>query len=449
MNVLIPSSIYSFTALFSFSLDKRKEVIIPVVLCCLLLCRGPKSFAGLSRTVVTQERNRASFSKLYRRSRFRTRNIYEDALHEVIERLPATANNATPVTWFLIIDGVCTKRGGFAKIENAIKYRRKKKDKGPTTKAHTFIQGLLITHTGVRLPLARRTFYTKSYCRKTGRKSVKMTELAALIVDTVVVPPLVKVVVLADEFFEGRRLDEACRKRGFIYVVPVDSRRCFADSDGKRLSTTLYEYGAKLNRKKLKRIILKPHAERTALLRRRTGSDDNKRVYCATSEIQNVSGLGDVTVVYSWKIHGKARRLKRKWFKVLISNAMDVDVAMLVEYYELRWQIEIFFRELKSFMGLTDFTGQDFSAYERFVDMVLLAYLFLEWYRLQELSRNRSKKDKGALRVVRTATLRQLFQIEADKASIEYFKKCANNPAAVNRLIKLIDNKSMRAISGS
>jgi hypothetical protein len=444
MNIAIPGVIYSFISLFSYSLDRRKMVLIPVVLSCLLLCRGNKSFAALSRTIVTEERNRAALSKMYRRARFHSRNIFEDAVATVMEQLQSGDYCKKPVTWVLCIDGVCSKRGGFAKIENAIKYRKKGEDsKGRSTKAHTFIQGLLITHTGVRLPLPRRTFYTKEYSKKHGRKPVKMTDLAELIVEDVVVPPMVRVVVLADEFFEGTTLDAACRKRGFIYIVPVDKRRCFGDHEGNRLSGKLYGYGVSLNRKKLKKIVLKSHAEKTVLQRRRTGSDDKKRVYFATSEVQCVSGLGDVTVVYSWKPPLSARRWKRKWFKVLVSNATDMDTATLIEYYELRWQIEIFFRELKSMIGLTDFTGQEFAAYERFFDMILLSYLFLEWYRLRRLSLERSRKLKSSLQTARTGVLLQLFQGEADLASISYIKECGGNKIkleslceSVNRIIK-------------
>jgi hypothetical protein len=435
MNLLIPPIAHTFTGLFAFCLDTRKAVIVPLLLSCLLLCRGPKSHAGLARTIVSEERHRACFCKAYRRSRFNSRNIYADALETVMDPLVQEVGGKQ-VTWFVIIDGVCSRRGGFAKIENAIKYRKKKKDTGRSTKAHTFIQGLLITHLGVRLPLVRRTYYTREYCRAHGKKYVTMIDLAVRIIEGVVVPPTVRIVVLADEFFEGKSLDEVCTKHGYTYIVPVDKRRCFENSDGKRLSGKLHIHGVSMDRTKLTKIVLHPYAERTALLRRRTGSDKNKRVYFATSEVRCVSGLGDVTVVYSWKPQKRARRWKSKWFKALVSNATDLDVATLVEYYELRWQIEIFFRELKSFIGLTDFTGQDFAAYERFVDMVLLAYLFLEWFRLHLMSQARSRKQKASVQTARTGLLIRLFQNEADKASMDLLKSCAGN---ANKLARLFD----------
>ena len=337
------------------------------------------------------------------------------------------------------IDAVCNKRGGFAKIENATKYKKKRKDKGPTTKAHTFVMGLLITHTGVRIPLPRRTYYTRAYCRKHKKKYIKITELAALIIESAIVPPDVKVIVVADEYFEGKLLDTTCNRLGYTYIVPVDSRRCFEDKNGKRRKQTLYEYGKSLIRETLTKIVFRPHQERTALLRRRTGEGKKRRTYFATSEVQRISGLGERTIVYSWKPKTKSRRWKKSWFKVLISNAKDLDVKTLIEYYELRWQIEIFFRELKSFMGFTDYTGQDFAAYERFIDMVLLAYLFLEWYRMQLLAECHRQKDRATIASARIETLLRMFQREADRASVDYISMCGKKPALMSKLLKSIN----------
>ena len=127
MNLAIPGRIQSFVRIFFFSLDKRKGTLFPILLTCMLLCKGPKSYAGLSRTIATYERNRASLCKFFKRKRLCSRNIYEDAMNEVLEHYLEHNRIVKPVVWIVAIDGVCNKRGGFSKIENAIKYRKKKK----------------------------------------------------------------------------------------------------------------------------------------------------------------------------------------------------------------------------------------------------------------------------------------------------------------------------------
>jgi len=60
------------------------------------------------------------------------------------------------------------------------------------------------------------------------------------------------------------------------------------------------------------------------------------------------------------------------------------------------------FRELKSELGIGDFSGQDFEAFERFIDVSLLAFMYLEWCRVQNANSARSRKEKGRLKIMRT-----------------------------------------------
>jgi len=83
------------------------------------------------------------------------------------------------------------------------------------------------------------------------------------------------------------------------------------------------------------------------------------------------------------------------------------------EFYALRWQIEIFFRERKSDLGLCDFTGQDFESYERYVDVCLMAFLFLEWFRASRMKIARTRKEIGRWKVARTRGLKILVRQEA------------------------------------
>ena len=82
----------------------------------------------------------------------------------------------------------------------------------------------------------------------------------------------------------------------------------------------------------------------------------------------------------------------------------------IIELYALRWQIEIFFRELKSELGLCDYSGKNFKAYNRFVDVCLLSYLFLEYDREQRLMDVKSNKEKSKIKVMRTRGLVELLR---------------------------------------
>jgi len=398
-------------------LGARKRDIVARVLSGFLLCRGKKSFAAMARTLAGEQRHRASVSKVFNRCHFATRDIYTRALESVLSGI-APLRKRKSRQWVAILDGVYTQRGGFAKIENAREFRHKRHGKGRSTKAHTFLMGLLLTDTGMRLPLPRRSWYTKAYCRKHRRPYVTMTALMKLMLETLKVPEDVQVVVLADEYFEGSVLHRTCAALHMLYICPINSRRCFADPKGNPTGETLYDRGLALPRSALTRVILRSPEDATAVYRRRTGKHHPKRVYFATSEVRGVSTLGDVRIAYSWKTQTHRRRRSRRTFKVLVSNALAWSTETLIEFYELRWQIEIFFRELKSFLGIEDFTGAAFPAYERFVDMALLAYLFLESWRAHHFHAAPSLPEKARFSSARAGTLLNLFHQEASMESL-------------------------------
>ena len=74
---------------------------------------------------------------------------------------------------------------------------------------------------------------------------------------------------------------------------------------------------------------------------------------------------------------------------------------------------------------MADFSGQDFRAYERFIDVALMAYLYLEWYRMQLLEETKSKKEKGKVKRLRTRGLICAVREEAFAQSILHFREAA------------------------
>lgn len=82
--------------------------------------------------------------------------------------------------------------------------------------------------------------------------------------------------------------------------------------------------------------------------------------------------------------HG--RPVPRRWHgKVLACTDATATARQVVEWYEVRWQVEIFFRELKSRMQFGCYVLQKFEAVERYLDLLLMGFLLLEQERLREL----------------------------------------------------------------
>jgi hypothetical protein len=404
MVVTIPPRIKSFCGQFEGMLSEAKHPALSWLLAAYLLVTGRRTQSAIARGVLSEARSPSSVSRRMRGERFRTRDLVRVAMKgRVTDELRRVGGREE--VWFLVIDGVATKRGGGTKIGNAFRCVKPRRTKGRSSKAHHFVMGLLLTASGARIPLPRRTYYTKEYIRaekqkrKKGRRLVYKTQLdlACLIIKELRLPENITLVVLADEYFEGTKLTNLCRRKGHAFIAPVDSRRTFTPRK------SLHARGKALARRQYRTLTLRQGEEGTASHRRhvpRGARKKDPRVYRYCCERRAVAKTGEVAVVYSWKRKRdrSGKPTSRETFKVLVCSDPSLFGegdearigAKIVEFYEMRWQVEVFFRELKSDLGLEDYRGCDFGAFERHVDLTMLSFMCLEDMRREEMARTRS-----------------------------------------------------------
>ncbi len=423
-----------------------------------LFARGKRSLAELGRTTAYEQRYRGQVSRATRNPDFNTRDLYTAAYADAVRNLgEVDINPSTERTWLLSLDDVSTERGAFTKIENGLHKRKARENPGkkqarPPSKSHTFVMGVLIKENGVRIPLPRMTWRTKKYARKIGKKFATKPALAVKMLRALkpLIPEGVQIVVVADEAYEGRLLMSACRELRFRLIVPVDSRRTFDDiSPGtKAVKRTLHGHGRSLPTSAFEKVVLARGQEETASYRRYTPDEaerDDTRTFRVCHEGRDVAGLGRVGVVYSWKspVYRPRRSQERESFKVLVCSDASMPAARIVELYDLRWQIELFFRELKSGLGLGDYTGTDFYAYERLVDLTLLAFLFLEHHRQHELQVTSAPARRARLAGSRTAELKREVERETMANDVEWLTASLESARGRRRLRTLLQR--MRA----
>ena len=95
-----------------------------------------------------------------------------------------------------------------------------------------------------------------------------------------------------------------------------------------------------------------------------------------------------------------------------MTNDVRLSVRDVVELYSLRWQIELFFKELKSTLGFHQYQFRRFEAVEGWAELALTAFLYLEWYRVQQLARrDLSDEEKRWWRHQRTYGLCQAVRL--------------------------------------
>ena len=123
-----------------------------------------------------------------------------------------------------------------------------------------------------------------------------------------------------------------------------------------------------------------------------------QRTFWVHRRTEDVKSVGLVVLLFSKKTrpHQAEQGAKRKVDKVLMSNAFEATTEELVGWYDLRWQIELFFKECKGVLGLDHYRLGKFVQVEGWVELCLGAFCYLEWYRAKQLLRTDLSKEQRA-----------------------------------------------------
>jgi len=274
----------------------------------------------------------------------------------------------------------------------------RKQKKAPPKLNHVFVFGLLISpQTGTRIPCVR-PYYTEGYCKQQAERGkaafafATQADIAADLILRLRVPAGSRVLVLGDTAFEAKQVRGACQRRKFDWIVPANPERMLAGKKGrKRLDSKSEAFSAE----SMTRIELCPGL--TEWWRHQRGSGGKAwrgkyaRLYWARAETLDVHNLGEVQVVFSTTMQPQAGQ-KVQVQKVLLTNLLHWDARRVVSAYSVRWQVELFFKEMKSEIGLDNYRVRDFKEVEGWVQACCVAFCYLEYYRLRRLEQAAKKE---------------------------------------------------------
>lgn len=375
--------------------------------------------------------------------------------------------------WMIVIDS--TFHGTVSRcMENLVTMSKRKDPRRRNTRQHIFVMGMILTDRGARLPLPRRSYYTKEYCRLKGKKYRTQNDLAAILLREAMIPPDVEVTVVFDSAFDADQIHRVCRRRGFREVFPVDPNRNLAASDEVDAMAIplrrVVAWTRTWSREEFTPLELQVENESHAYFRRR--HVDNLRVkktrrhYVISARRAAVSKLGACLIVASykenpkvelldgqsgdwWECHTqpiphrrKSRNVPRRWHgKVLACTDPSVTARQVIEWYEVRWQVELLFRELKTRMQFNCYVLMKFEAVERYLDFLLMGFLLLEHQRLKDMKSQGAPSTIGEARVHARVTDR-LRSLESQIAewNIDYIEKACKTKAGRTRLIAQLRN---------
>lgn len=452
------------------------RALAPMVLAFLLAphYRRLKTIAGM---VFGHRVHVATISRRLVNPLWKTRdwycNLFQSTLRKT-NKFEKSFSNGRKRKFLLIVDSTFHSSLGMV-MQNLMETSTRKDSRRRNTKQHVFVMGVLISETGVRIPLPRRSYYTKQYCKDHKKKYRTQADLAAMMIHDVMLPVDVDVTVIYDSAFDAEQIHKVCRKRGFREVFPLDPNRNLASGESPnsppKEASPVVQSTLDWDEKEFKKLELEVGNEDFVSLRRR--HVDNLRAkktfrrYMILARCVAVSKLGACLVVASYKenpsielLAGQssdwrayreelAKRRKKdnkkpsRWHgKVLVCTDTKATARQVVEWYELRWQIEIFFRELKSRMQLGCYVLMKFEAVERYLDLLMMGFLLLERQRLSDLESTAALPEEGdPIHHWRTTDRLRALERSVQKMNLDFTRDRMKTKRGQKELLEALENQ--------
>jgi Transposase DDE domain len=421
--------------------DSTRLLVIRVIV-AFLLHTGRMSCLRAGGAVRCEARHRAQISRFLARPRWRKLDINSVLRQALLER------EAADGLFVFIIDATLVSQAG-KKTENTYstghrkrrpcKGRRYGKNKHVVKNCHSFTMGLLITPSGSRIPFGK-PYHTREYCKKLSIPHRTTAEAAADLIGALPLPAEARVVVLGDTAYDAEVIRNVCRDRGYVWIFPCNPERVLAGPKGQRLKVrSLLKDWSRWSRQTVR---LAPGQGPYAVYRRlsphRIGPKAKPRTYYVHQERQQVHSVGEVRLVFS-TTNKNLETATPDDVKILMTNDRKRPVRDVIELYSLRWQIELFFKELKSTLGFHQYQFQRFEPVESWMEVALTAFLYLEHYRAQQLRRrDLSKEAKRWWEHQRTYGLCQAVRLASEQTELMYLAERLDTPGGIRKLKQIL-----------
>jgi len=172
----------------------------------------------------------------------------------------------------------------------------------------------------------------------------------------------------------------------------------------------------------------------------RVGPKQKPRVYYAYQEKLKVRSVGRVQLVFS-TMKPNLKKATPDDVKILMTNATDLSVSEVIEAYCVRWQIELFFKELKSTLGVGQYQFERFEAVEAWMNCAIATVLFLEQLRARRLKDRRLSEERLRWwRAQRLHGLCEAFRQECVGEELKYLSERLKTSGGIKKVQRLLTN---------
>ncbi len=376
----------------------RARAMMMRVILAFIMHRGRMSCSAAAGAIAADPIHRGELTRFLARPRWQKHDFNQPLMRMLLSKekkrgkflflIDATlVSQAGKKTQNTFSTGNRTRR----KIKKGYRYNNKKVAR---KNVHSFTFGLLITPSGIRIPM-QIPHRTKEYCAEHRIVHMTTAEAAAEMIRTLPLDDDAEVVVLGDTAYESKVVQEACDEKGYTWVFPANPERVYEGPTGQRpkLRSRLKDWTS-LSPKTIRlRASTGKYADYRRLSKWRVGPKMKPRVYYAHQERRMVRSIGDVQIVFS-TMKPDLKKATPDDVKILLTNAVWLSVTEVLELYSVRWQIELFFKELKSTLGFSQYSFIDFRAVEAWVNLAITTVLYLEHERITHMLDRRLSKDR-------------------------------------------------------
>lgn len=201
----------------------------------------------------------------------------------------------------------------------------------------------------------------------------KINQIAAEMINQLVVPQGLKVRVLFDAFYLAVNVVKACESRGFTWFSVASKNRKLVRKYCRTRAIKEFAPG-----------VLKHDSRRIRLRRVRSWR------WMRIAQVDGFLGrIGQVRMVLS-------KRPRDPWKKTLavVTSETGLEARKIMTLYENRWNIEVLFKELRNSLGLCDYQVLSRNAIERHLHLCCLAHLLLTHHALKDAGAQAKEKDQ-------------------------------------------------------
>ena len=231
---------------------------------------------------------------------------------------------------------------------------------GKNIRGHQYVTAT-IRLCGHTIPFGIRLYIKKEDCRSLQRQFKKTTQLAAELIRAFEPPAGVRVLVLFDSYYLCPVVVKACRSKGFHFLSTLKSNR------------NLYKNGRKLKAGGYGFRLWRRGRKQTYRIHKTKGYV--KYTYVNAGWL-NVSDLGKLHVVFSRK-NGERKVLG------LVTDDPTLSARQMIQRYDDRWSIEVFFKDSKQLLGLGQYQNGSVVAAVTHLHLVCFAYALLTHVAMQ------------------------------------------------------------------